>query len=471
MPRLSRHPRTGVNRARDMLPAMRILMTCALDVWALAEGGGAPTLARTLRAYGEAGHTVDLVLPDIGANHFYRGRTQLDELPEQRPAIPGVAYHAFHMPSVRDVIERLPLAGDSGGRLPGPVAAVDQKLRFALAFPWLAARVAERLLRTQPPYDVLYGYEVHGVLVARLLRRRGWRLPLVARFQGTVMHPALRDRLLYARRYEEALALKAPAELYIMTDDGTRGAEVLARLNPRSAGHVRFWRNGLELDRLRPASAEERAAARAALGVPGDAFVLLTASRLATWKRVDRAVRAMARVRAWLPQGLLLVVGDGEERARLEALARELGVEAKVRFCGAVPQREVARYMHAADVFLAVADLSNVGNPLLEAMACGMCVVAVDAGDTRELVRDGVTGRLVDSENRSGVAKPLEERLADLVVALGNDPGQRARLAEGAATYAREHFWTWDERMAAELREVEALVSRRADTATPARPG
>ena len=72
------------------------------------------------------------------------------------------------------------------------------------------------------------------MLAARLLRRRGFRLPLVTRFQGTVMHPALDDRLLYYRRYEEALALKTPADLVIMTDDGTQGDDVLARLNPAS---------------------------------------------------------------------------------------------------------------------------------------------------------------------------------------------------------------------------------------------
>jgi glycosyltransferase involved in cell wall biosynthesis len=272
------------------------------------------------------------------------------------------------------------------------------------------------------------------------------------------MHPALTDRVMYYRRYEEALALKTPADLLIMTDDGTQGDDVIARLNPAMKAKMKFWRNGLDLDRLRPPSEDERRAARASLDLPEGAFVMLTASRLAAWKRVDRAVRAMRSVRSWLPDALLLVVGDGEERARLEALARELGVAASVRFAGAVPQRDVARAMHAADAFLAIADLSNVGNPLLEAMASGMCVVAVDAGDTRELIIDGRTGRLVDNAQRSGFVKPLEERLADLLVQLAADAPQRARLAQGAAAYARDHFWTWDERMAAEINAVSALV-------------
>jgi glycosyltransferase involved in cell wall biosynthesis len=195
-----------------------------------------------------------------------------------------------------------------------------------------------------------------------------------------------------------------------------------------------------------------------ALDIDPDAFVMLTASRLATWKRIDRAVRALAPVRAWVPGATLLVVGDGEERARLEALARSLGVADGVRFLGAVPQRDVMRYMHAADLFLAVADLSNVGNPLLEAMACGMCIVAVDAGDTRDVIRDGVTGRLVDSAQRSGIAKPLEERLTELIVTLAGNAEERQRLANGAAAYARDHFWTWDNRMSAEVAAVAELV-------------
>jgi glycosyltransferase involved in cell wall biosynthesis len=430
---------------------VRILLLCALDVWSLDQGKGAPTLERTLRAYGDRGHTVDAVLPDIGANHFYRGRGG-EEPAESRPAIPNVRFHTFHMPSVRD----LPLPS-----LPVAAQSADQKLRFALAFPWLAAKEGERLLaNASAPYDVLYGYEVHGVLAARLLRRRGFRLPLVTRFQGTVMHPALSDRLLYYRRYEEALALKTPADLLIMTDDGTQGDEVIARLNPAMRGRMKFWRNGLDMARLRPPAAHERDEARTALGIDEGAFVMLTASRLAGWKRVDRAVRALRLVSAWAPQAMLLIVGDGEERARLEALARELGVHDRVRFAGAVPQTDVMRYMHAADVFLAIADLSNVGNPLLEAMACGMCIVAVDAGDTRDLIRDGVTGRLVDSSQRSGIARPLEQRLADLLVQLAGDDAQRERLGDEAGAYAREHFWTWDERMDAEVAAVEALARR-----------
>jgi glycosyltransferase involved in cell wall biosynthesis len=430
---------------------MHVLMLCALDVWALPGGGGAPSLYRTLRAYGERGHRVTFVAPTIGANAAPPAGRQRGRVPPAPPAIAGVTFERFHLPSLQE--SRLPL--------PALAAKLDQKLRFALLFPRLAARQAERILAGEK-VDLLYAYEVHGALAARRLRRR-FRLPTVARFQGTVMHPALGSPLARLRKYEEVLALRLPADLYIMTDDGTRGDEVLARLNPAAMGKLRFWRNGLDMDRLRPPAPGERTAQRSALGIPDDAFVLLTASRLAAWKRVDRALDALPQILRSTPKALLLVVGDGEERPNLERQARELGVAGRVRFAGAVPQECVAGYMHAADALLALADLSNAGNPLLEAMACGLPAVAVDAGDTRTLVCDGDTGRLLPSGAPDEVARAVS--------ALAEDVAERRRLGDGARRYAESRFWSWEARLEAELEEVERLVGERVagGVAEPAR--
>ncbi len=126
----------------------------------------------------------------------------------------------------------------------------------------------------------------------------------------------------------------------------------------------------------------------------------MTACVLLPWKRVDRAVRALPHVRRELPEALLIILGDGEETANLERLARELGVADAVRFEGAVPQEDVRRYLWAADVFLSLNDLSNVGNPLLEAMACAKPIVTLDNGATGELIRDGETGSCCPPESR-----------------------------------------------------------------------
>ncbi len=219
---------------------MNILMLSALDVWSLADGKGAPTLYRTLNAYGERGHHVHFLAPTVGANRF--GPTTASSKRSRPSEIANVTFTRFDVPSLSRL--RLPL--------PQIAAKADQKLRFATAFPIIAARRAESLLRRHD-IDLLYAYEVHGALAVRLLQRK-WKLPTVCRFQGTIMHPYLDDRLALLRRREEVLALRTPADLYVMTNDGTRGDEVLARLNPRSQGHVCFWRNGLDLERLIPSS-------------------------------------------------------------------------------------------------------------------------------------------------------------------------------------------------------------------------
>jgi glycosyltransferase involved in cell wall biosynthesis len=416
---------------------MRILTISALEVWALSGQGGAPSLFRTLEGLAQRGHAIDFVSSRIGANHHHGAPAQAP------PQIDGVTFHLFDLPSI----------ASAGLPLPGFIAKADQKLRFAVLFPYLAARTARRLLAAGD-YDLLYGYEVHGLLAHRLLRR-GTRLPLVARFQGTVMHPYLGRPLSLARKLEEVIALRTLADLYIMTDDGTQGDEVLSRLNPRSQGKVRFWRNGLDLNQVRPPSADEAAAARRDLGLRDGEFVLVTSSRLARWKRVDRAVDAVAQLRD--RHGVtarLLVVGDGEERENLRHQASALGLGDAVRFTGAVPQPDIVRHLWAADVFLSVNELSNVGNPLLEAMLAGRCILTLDEGDTRDLVRDGETGILLPAASEAG-------RIADALAMLAGDPAKRERLGTGALAFAQRHFWSWQERIDAEVDALEALVNRR----------
>ncbi len=419
---------------------MHVLMLCALDVWALHDRGGAPSLYRTLRAYGERGHRVTVVAPTIGANAQLPREGLRSAEPSALPDLPGVTFRRFHLPSLQE--SRLPL--------PSIAKTVDQKLRFTVLYPYLASRRAEQIV-ADGRVDLLYGYEVHGLLAAQSLRRHGSEAPLVARYQGTVLHPHLSGRLALLRRSEEVRAIRAQADLYIMTNDGTRGDEVLAQLNPASAGKVRFWRNGLNLDRLRPAEPVTRQKLRADLEMPEDAFVLITASRLARWKRVDRVVAAMPEIINAVPKAELIVVGDGDERANLERQARDLGVQNSVRITGSIPHADVLNYMQAADLFLAPADLSNVGNPLMEAMCCGMAIVTVDAGETSDLIRDRETGRLLPTGSPAAIARA--------VIELAEDTAQRCHVAAKARQEATKRFWTWEERMTAELEAVEALVA------------
>jgi glycosyltransferase involved in cell wall biosynthesis len=178
-----------------------------------------------------------------------------------------------------------------------------------------------------------------------------------------------------------------------------------------------------------------RAAARAALGLPDDAFVCAILGRISTWKGQDVLIRALAEMGGG-DDAIALVAGDawqGEEArlTELRELAAALGVAERVRFAGFRP--DVENVYGAADV---VAVPSTQPDPLpnsaLEAAAAGCCVVAAAHGGLPEILRDGETGLLVTPGDPAALAAALA-RLRD-------DAALGERLGAAAAADVRERF-------------------------------
>ncbi|WP_369130796.1 glycosyltransferase [Modestobacter roseus] len=184
---------------------------------------------------------------------------------------------------------------------------------------------------------------------------------------------------------------------------------------------------GLDLDRFTPDRPGARF--RAAHGLPSGP-VLAHVGRLDPEKKVHELVEALALVRArWDVH--LLVVGDGQERGRLEALAARLGVADSVTFTGLLADAELPEAYAAADVLgmAGTAELQSLVT--LEAMATGLPVLAVDAGALPHLVRHGETGWLY----RHGDVPALAGRLAALL----DDPAGAARMGRRARAVAAGH--------------------------------
>ena len=131
--------------------------------------------------------------------------------------------------------------------------------------------------------------------------------------------------------------------------------------------------------------------------------VLLYVSRMAANKRITDLVRALALIRARLPEVLLLLVGDDRypAHARVVAQARQLaqtlGVADGVIFTGQVPDEELAAHYQLADMFVTASVHEGFCIPVIEAMACGLPVVAFAGGSVVEIIEDGVTGFIVDT--------------------------------------------------------------------------
>jgi len=179
----------------------------------------------------------------------------------------------------------------------------------------------------------------------------------------------------------------------------------------------------------------DRAEARRRFGLPEDGPVVSYVGKLVPRKGVDTLVEAMGLL-AREPGGapLLVAAGIGEMRPALEARARELGVDGRIRFLGKVGHDEVAWVMAAGDVFVLPSLSEGLPTVACEALNCGVPVVATAVDGTPEIVRDGETGLLVPPGEAPALAAALGRVL--------HDGDLRARLAARALEVGRAEY-TW----------------------------
>jgi len=217
---------------------------------------------------------------------------------------------------------------------------------------------------------------------------------------------------------------------------GERLREQVIRETGADAANVVSIPTGIDLERYRPG---DRAAARSRLGLPPDRAIVGIVATLRSWKGHRHLLRAMASLAA--KDALLAIVGDGPQRAPLEALAAELSLGERVRFAG--NQADVVPWLHAFDLFC-LPSYANEGVPqaLMQAMACGLAVLTTPIGSIEEIVADGTTGVLVPPGN--------VERLRAALDALLADAARREALGRSAREAALERF--------GEARMVERMI-------------
>ena len=176
------------------------------------------------------------------------------------------------------------------------------------------------------------------------------------------------------------------------------------------SGRSRLLVNGVDAARVRAAIARDPLS-RPALGLDAGALVLGTVARFDPVKGLDVLVRAFAQVLARRPAAQLLLVGDGPEAPRLRELAAALGVAGRVVFAGAVP--DAARGLPSLDLYVSASQREGLPLALLEAMACGLPVLATRVPGNVDVVEDGVTGVLVAPGDAAGLARAAVDLLED----------------------------------------------------------
>ncbi|WP_428387850.1 glycosyltransferase [Mucisphaera sp.] len=181
--------------------------------------------------------------------------------------------------------------------------------------------------------------------------------------------------------------------------------------------------------------ADVRRSLEASLGIDREAPLIVQVARFHPVKDHLTAIRAMAGVRQRHPDAVLLLVGDGDERASIELAVAEHGLEGAV--CLAGVRSDVADLLLAADVFLLTSVSEGISLTLLEAMAAGLPVVATAVGGNPEVVEQGETGWLSGRGHAEGLAEGISRLLGD--------EGMRARFGAAgrervAAKFDRERM-------------------------------
>lgn len=256
---------------------------------------------------------------------------------------------------------------------------------------------------------VLRVFQVTGTVPALLARAR-FGVPFVTTygFSYDALSRSAGRRLL--KLTVERLALRHAA-LVLATTEALKARA--ARWTPR----VHLLPNGVDTARFAPAATSARASTPA---------TILYVGRLATEKNLGALMSAAVRLRARVPLSLVLV-GDGPERAALEAQAAAAGVTA--RFTGVVEQRALPAYYTGADVFVLASFTEGHPKVLLEAMSSGVPCVASACEGNRSIVTDGDTGLLFDPGRPETLAAAIERVLCDRALATSLARNGRALVA------------------------------------------
>lgn len=281
------------------------------------------------------------------------------------------------------------------------------------------------------PVDIIHAnYWLSGVVGHQLTAEL--EIPLVTTFHTLARVKAeLGDHEPQARMDAEALVVAASDVVIANAQEERRQLIELYGADP---ARVEIVAPGVDRAFFSPGS---RAGAREAIRYAGGPIVLFV-GRIQPLKGVDIAVQALAKLTD--TSARLLIVGGASgqqgasEVAKVAALIEDLGLGDRVEFVEPQPHYALSTYYRAADVLVMPSRSESFGLVALEAAASGVPVVAADVGGLRTLVRDGETGRLIDSRDPSDYAEAIDKILAD--------PQLAASYGAAGAVLASRYPWS-----------------------------
>lgn len=291
---------------------------------------------------------------------------------------------------------------------------------------WQALRHLTRILKKTHP-DVVHTHSGKAGILARLAARRA-RTPVVVHhihgpsfgpFQGVLANRVFTAAERYAARATTHFVCSANAMTRAYLAAGIGKPEMYTRVF-----------SGFEVEPFLRATND--LGLRSKLGFAQEDFIIGKIGRIAPLKGHSDLLRAFKELLRQFPNARLLIIGDGSDRALIEAQAEALGLRGQVVFTGLVAPSEVPRYTGIMDCVAHLSYREALSRALPQGLAAGKPVIAYDFDGADEVCLEGETGFLVRTGDVAGVTRRLEQ--------LAADPLLRRRLGQRGQEIVREQF-------------------------------
>ncbi|MBQ6858623.1 MAG: glycosyltransferase family 4 protein [Clostridia bacterium] len=321
----------------------------------------------------------------------------------------------FHVPTIRLMRERgwtVDVAASGGEEVPccnRQIRGVWKRSPFTLDT--LKGILQLRRIIDEGDYDIVYCHTPVGALVARLAamkaRKHGTKVVYFAHGFHFFKGAPLVNWLVY---FPVEWVLARVTDLLIATNE--EDYDRIRRLFPKKTAKTLLPSLGVNFDRLKVENPEaSRKLLREEWNIPEDALVLVYVAELIPNKNQEMLLKTLAEVRKKRKNAYLLLVGPDHADGKYQALAKQMGLEDAVVFTGW--RSDIGACLHAADICTASSIREGFGMNVVEAMYCGLPVVATDNRGHVSVIRDGENGFLVHVGDYEKMAQRVLELSAD----------------------------------------------------------
>ena len=192
----------------------------------------------------------------------------------------------------------------------------------------------------------------------------------------------------------------------VVTIVSQKASETMLKSKTASANKLLVIYNGIDLNKFIFQDKKARKEIRKELNLKKDDKVLISIGRLFKAKGYPYLIEAIKILKSKYPDIKLLIIGEGEEKNKLETQTRELNLEKNIFFLGR--KENVSNCLNASDIFVLASLWEGFGLAIVEAMACGLPVITTNVGGIPEIIQDKISGLLVDPKDSEILAQKID---------------------------------------------------------------